>query len=337
MQVPAYRAAPARSPYMQARLWSFVAAITAITAAAAVSGAVGAAAITPIVIHESSVLSISVGPAGQPMLAGVVGQIWQLDPNGAPALPLSPPDQFAERPQISPDGRWVIYQALRNGYFHVAMMDLRGTQTRQLTSGDFNDISPSWAPDGQHVVLASDRGGDFGLWELDLNTLTIHQLTVDPGDELDPAWDPAGQRLAFVAEHGAASGLYIRETPGSATRLVARGSGLRAPSWRPDGSVILFVAADAAGAQLKMAILSDPPVVKPATRREAALPVPAAWIDRTAFLYPADGHIKRLEFGSSLATEIPFSASLTVTPRLPTPRRTSELHRALKRSVACVG
>ena len=61
-----------------------------------------------------------------------------------------------------------------------------------------------------------------------------------------------------------------------------------------------------------MAILSDPPVVKPVAPGEGAVAAPVAWLDRGRLLYTADGQIRARGFGELTSTDIPFEATLQV-------------------------
>ncbi len=112
--------------------------------------------------------------------------------------------EWASDPQISPDGRQVVY--VRN--FMDVMKDVRrsnlwivatdGADHRPLTSGNGNHGSPRWSPDGRHLLwVASDAdGAQLHLRWMDSGTTAqITRLTEGPGSL---AWSPDGRWIAFT-------------------------------------------------------------------------------------------------------------------------------------------
>src|SRR4051812_200044 len=85
--------------------------------------------------------------------------------------------EHASDPQISPDGKHVVY--VRN--FMDVKKDRRrsslwivnadGTDHRGLTSGDGNDHSPRWSPDGKRLlyVTAGESGSQLHCRWMDTN------------------------------------------------------------------------------------------------------------------------------------------------------------------------
>lgn len=65
---------------------------------------------------------------------------------------------FDGAPVFSPDGKWLVYSSVINGYAKLIKLNLANTTERfQLTSGDWNDIDAYFSPDGKRLFFASDK------------------------------------------------------------------------------------------------------------------------------------------------------------------------------------
>src|SRR5437899_1154123 len=89
------------------------------------------------------------------------------DPGGKPT-PIQPMDvfalQWADNPQLSPDGRQIVYQ--RN-FFDVMkdvrrsnlwLLDVASGATHPLTTGSSNDGHAAWSPDGKRIAFVANDG-----------------------------------------------------------------------------------------------------------------------------------------------------------------------------------
>jgi dipeptidyl aminopeptidase/acylaminoacyl peptidase len=126
------------------------------------------------------------------------------------ARPMTIDDLFAFKrvadPQISPDGKWVVYQ--------VGTVDLAANKTttnlwiaasegksppKQLTASTKADRHPRWSPDGTKILFESTRSGDSQLWVIDLTGGEAKQLTHISTGANTAIWSPDGKSIAFVS------------------------------------------------------------------------------------------------------------------------------------------
>ena len=76
------------------------------------------------------------------------GMLWSLPFQGGTARPLTDPLLEPARPDYSPKGGLVAFQAYKGGTFHIWTMHPDGTGLHQLTEGHGDDREPRFSPDG---------------------------------------------------------------------------------------------------------------------------------------------------------------------------------------------
>ena len=88
-----------------------------------------------------------------------------------------------ESPDISPDGRRVVFSALRDGVGDLFVVDLDTEAVTNLTNDGFADSGPTWAPDGQSIIYVARISGSEKLFRLDVATGQKTQITFGTHDD----------------------------------------------------------------------------------------------------------------------------------------------------------
>jgi TolB protein len=96
---------------------------------------------------------------------------------------------------MSPDGRYIVFASLRDGYFNLWRTEADGSNQKQLTYGTWTTTEPSFSPDGQSLVFASNR------WT---GSLMVGSVAIDGGEPVQlttypsfwPAFSPDGKLIA---------------------------------------------------------------------------------------------------------------------------------------------
>ena len=60
-------------------------------------------------------------------------------------------------PTWSPDGRYIAFSALVNGFTDLFRYDLQDSQLERLTNDAYADLEPVWSPDGRKIAFVTDR------------------------------------------------------------------------------------------------------------------------------------------------------------------------------------
>ncbi|HMQ04523.1 MAG TPA: S9 family peptidase [Pyrinomonadaceae bacterium] len=105
-------------------------------------------------------------------------------------------------PQLAPDGRRVAYtvgvvnKADNRTLTHIHIVNLDGSNPRQLTRGNTSHSSPRWSPDGRKIAYVT--GGQ--IWTMDPDGGNDRQVTRISTGAGNPVWSPDGRWIAFVSD-----------------------------------------------------------------------------------------------------------------------------------------
>src|SRR5882762_539333 len=113
--------------------------------------------------------------------------------------------QTATDPQISPDGKKIVYvrrfadPMTDKRYSNLWTINSDGSDHRPLTTGNRSDASPRWSPDGTRIAYLSDADGKQQLYVRWMDTGQTARITnLDQAPDAI-AWSPDGKMLSFSA------------------------------------------------------------------------------------------------------------------------------------------
>src|ERR1700687_1440217 len=272
-------------------------------------GTAGAGTEVEVTVSEGTNIAATVSPDHGTLIIDLQGALWMLPLSGGAATRLT--DEFLEpaRPDWSPLGDSIAFQAYATGTFHIWTMSPDGTQIAQLTDGHYDDREPRFSPDGRRIAFSSDRGlasdgtRSYDIWVLDLNSRALSQLTNSPLEGFEPAWSPDGTEIAFVNGNTAGNTIDVINSAGERRTVVPADplARLNSPSWSPDGSLIAYTYFKDNKSQLKI-------MGKQFVPFNDVFPFPAQWLSGSELLYTADGRIRVTNLDSGDTREVPFEA-----------------------------
>ncbi len=113
--------------------------------------------------------------------------------------------QVIERTNISPDGRWLIFDSDRRGNADIyrQRLDEPNALPEQLTADSADDYAPAVSPDGREILFHSLRSGNRDLWVMGSDGSNPRQISHAPYDEYSGTWLPDGRGVVYYADSGA--------------------------------------------------------------------------------------------------------------------------------------
>lgn len=112
--------------------------------------------------------------------------------------------EYAADPQISPDGRTIVYvrrsmdKLTDQDRGDLWTLDVRSGAHRPLITGGASAGAPRWSPDGTRLIYttATDGKPDLRLYYFDTDrSVSLAQLPAGPGNA---TWSPDGAHIAFT-------------------------------------------------------------------------------------------------------------------------------------------
>ena len=119
-------------------------------------------------------------------------------------------------PSFSPDGKKIVFfsdqNAIREGKWHLYMLNVKSNEMEQLTYGDYDYTYPVFTQDAEKIIFCSSCGGEriflkdqkvehklSRIWMLDLKNMNLTQLTKTNGKEehLHPKVSPDGRFIIY--------------------------------------------------------------------------------------------------------------------------------------------
>tara|TARA_Y100000590_G_scaffold426220_1_gene535062 strand:- start:473 stop:1816 length:1344 start_codon:yes stop_codon:yes gene_type:complete len=143
-------------------------------------------------------------------------------------------------PRFSPDGEKIIMSFAKDGNSDIYTMNLKTRVVEKITDHTSIDTSPSYSPDGKFIVFNSDRSGLQQIYVMRSDGSNVKRITFGKGLYGTPVWSPRGDLIAFTKVHKGRFYIGVMRTDGSGERLLTENYYQEAPSWSPNGRVLIF-------------------------------------------------------------------------------------------------
>jgi len=143
-------------------------------------------------------------------------------------------------PRFSPDGKKIIMSFAKDGNSDIYTMDLENRIVERITNHPSIDTSPSYSPDGKFITFNSDRSGYQQIYIMKSDGSNVKRISFGNGLYGTPVWSPRGDLIAFTKLHKGKFYIGVMRTNGKGERLLTENYYQEAPSWSPNGRVLIF-------------------------------------------------------------------------------------------------
>ncbi len=184
------------------------------------------------------------------------GRLYRQELSGGRARPITPAFGDAASPQVSPDGRWVLFVHTYENQDSLAIVDADGRQwpVKVAQGRDFY-MQPRWHPSGERIAWIAWDFPDMPwdqteLWtaRLDLSgdlPRAVDQQRLCGGSDVaifQPEFTPDGQHVAYVSDETGWGQIYLMPVEGGSARRLTDGSGdYGRPAWAQGQRAFAFV------------------------------------------------------------------------------------------------
>ncbi len=178
---------------------------------------------------------------GKIVYEDIENRIVIYDPTTNQEVVLLDDGHYNVSPDLSPDGTQIVFLSDRDGDLELYVVNVDGTNLRQLTYNSVRDSAPVWSPDGTKIAYISEVGRSDDLFTINVDDLSIYSLTQGVGFVRYPTWSPDGQRIAFILDQAGRDYTIVSVIDADGrnrTQLTDDGKIYTTPAWSPDGTKI---------------------------------------------------------------------------------------------------
>ncbi len=300
----------------------------------------------PVNVSEGTWMNLDVSPDGRTIAFDLLGDIYTIPIGGGRARRISAGLPYETQPRFSPDGRQIAFTSDRGGGENIWLMNVDGSNRRQLTKETFTLLNnPTWSADGRYVAsrkhFTTQRSAGTGeIWMYHVAGGAGVALVERPNPRFqkelgEPMFTPAGDAIYFsrnttpgdIFEYAQNSDQQVFAIDrydlktGERTNVAGGPGGAVRPSPSPDGRYLAYVHRERAKSKLYVKDLRSGEERKIYDNLDQDMQETWAihgvypnmgWTpDSRSIVFWAGGKIRRVNLDGTGAAEIPFQVSDT--------------------------
>jgi Tol biopolymer transport system component len=198
---------------------------------------------------------------GKSVIYSMAGSLWKQDIESDVAEQLTDGDGYDYQPDVSPDGKKIVFVRYNGVSDELMLLDLPSHQTKSLTDNKAVNLEPRWSPDGSKVAFVSTfNSGHFLLHVANVSGDQFSELKCVTPDRrssvkryyysafdhaVNPAWSKDGKEIYFISNreiaHGTGDLVKINLQSGEQTTIHHEETAWRTkPDVSPDGTRLVY-------------------------------------------------------------------------------------------------
>lgn len=148
-------------------------------------------------------------------------------------------------PAFSPDGSKLALTLSYEGNPEIYVMDLGSRAMTRITNNFSIDTEAAWTADGQNLIFTSDRSGKPQLYQVPATGGTPQRITFQGEYNARASIAYGGKQVAMVQGNGNVYRIAVMDRSlGDQYHFVSPGNMDESPSFAPNGSMLLYAAAE---------------------------------------------------------------------------------------------
>ncbi len=168
-------------------------------------------------------------------------EIYTCDADGAGLVQLTRDGSISVAPNLSADGRRLLYTGYKSGYADVYEIDLASGRRNRIIKYPGTNSGAAFSPDGRRIAVTLSKDGNPELYVTGSEGGGARRLTRTSGVESSPTWSPDGGEIIYSSDDRGGPQLFRISAGGGSARLISTGySYCTEPNWSPDGKRVAF-------------------------------------------------------------------------------------------------
>jgi len=143
-------------------------------------------------------------------------------------------------PQLSPDGKRIVFVSDRAGSLEIWVCDSEGLNPLQLTSfGGVHTGTPRWSPDSSYIAFDSRPEGQTDIYVISAEGGKPRRVTTETSEDVVPSWSRDGRWIYFGSKRGGDWQVWKVPAEGGQAMQVTKKGGFAALE-SPDGRFVYY-------------------------------------------------------------------------------------------------
>ena len=166
--------------------------------------------------------------------------IYLMDADGSNVKRLTSYEGSEWAPDISPDGKRILFMSSHAGGREIFVMDIDGTNVTQVTKNRVEEGSPVWSWDGRQIAFIAKMSGDASaeVYLIAPDGSNQIRLTSNSINESDLAWSPDGSKIAYTTFGKNGYDIFVMDVDGTHPTQVTNDNNFNVhPCWLNDQTI----------------------------------------------------------------------------------------------------